>query len=150
MTKQIKFNQAITVGGQQPSAEELRKLKDEGFRAIVNLRAEGEENQSMSPQEEGKRVRELGMEYVNIPVTMDSISEEKVDTFRQRLAELPKPVFVHCASGKRSGAFTMMHVAVNEKMSGEQAMQKAQEMGFECDVPELEAFVKSYIDKRVG
>ena len=38
--------------------------------------------------------------------------------------------------------------AVEEGMSGDEAVQKAEDMGFECDVPELEAFVKKYIDAR--
>lgn len=148
MASHVKFNQAITVGG-QPAMEELRQLKDQGFRSVVNLRAAGEENQPLSPQEEGRRVEELGMDYANIPVTMDSMSEDKVEEFRRRLAALPQPVYVHCAGGKRAGAFTMMHVAVEQKMSGDQALQKARDMGFECDAPALEKFVKTYVDRRV-
>lgn len=30
-------------------------------------------------------------------------------------------------------------------MSGEEVIQKAEEMGFECDTPELESFVKNYV-----
>ncbi|EDZ66682.1 hypothetical protein NOC27_9 [Nitrosococcus oceani AFC27] len=70
-----------------------------------------------------------------------------MDQFRERLEDVPKPVFVHCASGKRAGAFTMMATAVEQGMNGETALQKAREMGFECDVPQLEQFVKTYIDK---
>ena len=39
-----------------------------------------------------------------------------------------------------------MHMAVEQGMTGEQTLQKAEEMGFECDQPELEQFVKDYVD----
>lgn len=40
----------------------------------------------------------------------------------------------------------MMNIAVDEGMSGDQTLQKAKEMGFECDQPELEQFVRNYVD----
>ena len=40
----------------------------------------------------------------------------------------------------------MMDLAVKQGMSGEQTLQKAEEMGFECDKPELIEFVKKYVD----
>lgn len=149
MNARIKFGEAITVGA-QPSREELQKLKEEGFRSVINLREAGEQEQPLSPQEEGKQAGELGLEYEHIPVSMGAMSEDKVNQFRERLANLPGPVFVHCRSGKRAGAFTMMHTAVVRGMSGEEALQQAKDMGFECDMPQLEEFVKKYVDQRKG
>lgn len=145
MVDRIKFNQAITVGG-QPSRDDLRQLADEGFKAIVNLRPKGEDDQQLDPEVEAGIVRDLGLRYFNLPVTMDSISEDKVDTFRRQLSELPEPIYVHCSAGKRAGAFVMMHVAAEQNMSGDEALKKAEEMGFECDQPQLESFVKNYVN----
>jgi hypothetical protein len=33
-------------------------------------------------------------------------------------------------------------------VTGDAVIKKAKEMGFECDTPELEDFVKSYVDSR--
>lgn len=136
--------------GGQPSREDLQKLREEGFKSIVNLRTEGEEDQPLGPQEEGEVVRGLGMEYVHIPVSMDTLGKNTVDAFGTRLSTLPKPVFVHCSAGKRSGAFTLMVTAAQQGMTGDAALQKAEEMGFECDVPQLKAFVKGYVDSHPG
>ena len=87
------------------------------------------------------------MEYRHIPVSMKSMGPELVDQFRVKFADLPKPVFAHCKSGKRAGAMVMMHMAVEQQgMTGEQTLQKAKEMGFECEQPELEQFVRQYVD----
>ncbi len=76
------------------------------------------------------------------------MNPELVDGFRELLRDLPRPIYVHCASGKRSGAFVMMHLAVEEGMKGRETVEQAASMGFECDTPELEQFVTSYVDQR--
>lgn len=141
----MKINDQVTVGG-QPTEEELRKLAQQGFLSVVNFRTEGEEDQPLSPQAEGEKVSAAGMDYLHIPVSLEAMGPELVDQFREKLTELPKPVFAHCKSGKRAGAMVVMDMAVEQGMTGEQTLQKAKEMGFECDQPELEQFVQSYVD----
>ena len=123
---------------------------DPHFKAVANLRTHGEEDQPLSPDEEGRVVRGLGMAYLHYPVASGELSAELVDGFRRRLGELPRPLFAHCASGKRSGAFLMMHVAAETGLTGEETIRKAEEMGFECDTPQLEEFVRTYVDEHRG
>ena len=42
----------------------------------------------------------------------------------------------------------MMHMAAEQGMTGEQTLTQAKKMGFECDQPQLEQFVKNYVDTR--
>ncbi|EMI28563.1 MULTISPECIES: beta-lactamase hydrolase domain-containing protein [Rhodopirellula] len=147
MSNRMKFNDQLTVGP-QPSQEELKSLPDDGFRSVINFRTAGEDEQPLSPEEEGEVVQGTGLKYLHVPVSMDGMDEKKVDQFREQYQSLPKPVFAHCKSGKRAGAMMMMHTAVEQGISGEQALEKAKEMGFECDKPELEQFVKQYVNNR--
>ncbi len=146
MKDTIQINEHITVGP-QPSEEELAQLAAQGTKSIVNLRTDGEEDQPLSPAAEGEAVRRLGLEYRHIPVSPQGMKPELVDRFRAEIAKLPAPIHVHCASGKRAGAFSMMHAAVERGATGEQTLEEAKKMGFECDQPELEQFVKSYVDQ---
>jgi uncharacterized protein (TIGR01244 family) len=143
--KKMKIDDQITVGP-QPSAEELRQLKAQGYQTIVNFRTDGEEEQPLSPSAEGEAVRELGMDYVNLPVSMQSMTPEVVDQFRDQFADLSTPVYAHCKSGKRAGAMVMIHRACEEGLSGSEAIQQSEQMGFECDQPELKQFVIDYVD----
>jgi uncharacterized protein (TIGR01244 family) len=145
--KRMKINDQVTVGA-QPSEEEISQLHEEGFQSIVNFRTEGEEEQPLSPDAEGEKVEAAGMKYLSIPVSMKSMTAGQVDQFCRQFKDLPKPIFAHCKSGKRAGAMVMMHVAVEKGMTGDQTLQKAEEMGFECDKEELKAFVKNYVDNR--
>lgn len=146
MQESMKINDAVTVGG-QPDEGRLAELARAGFKSVVNLRTHGEQEQLLAPEEEGERVRALGMDYVHLPVSTKDMRPEQVDEFRERLAALPKPAFVHCHRGKRAGAFVMMGVAVEQGMSGDQTLQQAERMGFQCDQPELKEFVKGYVDR---
>ena len=145
MAENMQINDQVTVGP-QPTEAELKQLQEQGFKSIVNFRTEGEQDQPLSPDAEGEKVEAAGMTYLHIPVSMESMGPDLVDQFREKYDDLPKPLFAHCKSGKRAGAMVMMHMAVEQGMTGEQTLDKAQEMGFECDQPELRQFVRQYVD----
>lgn len=141
----MKINDQVTVGS-QPREDELQRLGQQGFKSVVNFRKQGEENQLLSPQAEGELVESAGLAYRHIPMSVETIGPELVEQFREKFADLPKPVFAHCGSGKRAGMMVMMHIAVEQGITGEQTLQKAKEMGFECEQPELQQFVRQYVD----
>jgi len=145
MKNTMKINDHVTVGP-QPSEDDLKQLSQQGFKTVVNFRTDGEEEQPLSPADEEEKVKAAGMEYLHIPVSMKSMGPELVDQFRAKYPGLPKPVLAHCKSGKRAGATVIMHVACETGMTGEQTLQKAEDMGFECDQPKLLEFVKNYVD----
>ncbi len=145
MNQRMKIDENVTVGG-QPTQEELKQLADDGFKTIVSLRTADEEDQPLSPSEEGDVVRKHGLEYVHFPVSKEDMGPELEDEFRQRLPTFKSPAFIHCSSGKRAGAFVVMDKAVKEGWSGEATLEKADEMGFECEEVKIRDFVKSYVD----
>ncbi|MGB3738341.1 MAG: protein tyrosine phosphatase family protein [Pontixanthobacter sp.] len=150
MTNMKKINDRFTVGMAPPSADDLRDLAEAGYKSVVNLRCEEEPGQPLEPARESEEARAVALEYKHIPVSGDSMSNALVDQFRDGVKALPGPVFVHCASGKRAGAFTMMHLAAENGMSGDATLEQAEAMGFACDEPALEQFVRGYVDGQRG
>lgn len=145
----IRITDRYTVAKFAPAPEAIGQAADEGFKSIVNLRTP-DEKLELGPDAEGRLVEEQGLSYLHHPVSGDALSDKIVDRFREKVEEMPGPVLVHCASGKRSGALVMMHMAVQQGLSGQQVIDKAAEMGFECDTPQVENFVRSYIDRRIA
>lgn len=138
-----KINDEITVTG-QVTPEQLKQASQEGFKSVLNLRASGEEG--FMPDEE-KQAKAAGLTYVNIPVKKEEISDELTSQVLKEIDELPKPALVHCASGMRAGAMAFMHMATREGMTAEEAMGKAQEVGFDCSSePQLKEFFEQYVD----
>lgn len=104
MTDRIRISEKVIVGKTPPSEQDLKALASEGFAAVVNLRRSGEPNQPLSPEEEGKAAEVEGLRYVHIPVDPANIDAAAVERFRDEVAQLPGPIFVHCASGRRAEA----------------------------------------------
>lgn len=147
MENAVKIDDQFTVAKFAPGADQLKRAADEGFRSVVNMRT-ASEKQDVTPEEERERAEAAGLAYLHHPVEGEKLSEDLVDGFRDKAEALPGPVLVHCASGKRSGAMVMMHRGVEQGMSGDEVIDKATSMGFECDAPGLRDFVRGYVDRR--
>ena len=151
MQNTVQINDRFTIAKFAPEADQLRQAAQEGFQSLINMQTDDEDKKlKMKPQEEAKTAREAGLTFLHHPVDGEKLSEDLVDDFRRKAIDLPAPVLVHCASGKRSGAFVMMHIGSEQGITGDEVIRKAEEMGFECDTPELEDFVKSYVNSHNG
>jgi uncharacterized protein (TIGR01244 family) len=83
----------------EPSAEALARLKERGFKTVIDLRTERE-----GVKEEERIVREQGLRYVWVPVTPATLSAKDVDAVAAVLDDpAAEPVLLHCASGNRAG-----------------------------------------------
>ena len=141
-----KINNDIAVAAFDPDESSFKTFAEKGFKSVINLQTADEE-QNLDPGKEEELANDNNLKYSHIGVSKENLSETVVDNFRKELESLPKPVVVHCTSGKRSGAFVMMHIGCKENMSGDEVIKKAKEMGFECDEAELEKFVKKYVNE---
>ncbi len=147
MSADIKrINEDISVATFDPDEGSFKIFAEKGFKSVINLQTSDEE-QNVVSDKEAKLANDNNLKYSHIGVSKENMSHSLVDQFREELENLPKPVIVHCKSGKRSGAFVMMHVGCEENMSGEDVLKRAEDMGFECDETELERFVKKYVNE---
>lgn len=147
MNDRTEIARGITVGKLPPSREAVEQLASEGYATVVNLRTAAEANQLLTPEEEGEAVRAAGLRYLHLPVASGSADPELIDRFRSEIDKLPAPVFVHCASGRRAGLFSVLAAAAAEGLCGEEALRKAATLGFDWSAPELQTFVRQYLDR---
>ena len=95
------FSPTITIGD-QPTEADLAQLKNEGYKAVVNLRNDGEPEQPMSTADEGAKVRALGMDYLNYGVGAMPLSDPGVTSvcdFIDAHSQGNDKVLVHCRKG---------------------------------------------------
>ena len=69
MADKMKINDEVTVGP-QPSEEVINQLNQQGFKTVVNFRTDGEDEQPLSPDAEGKTVTAAGMEYISLSLKL--------------------------------------------------------------------------------
>ena len=100
-------DQEIAFAGQPPEAV-FAKLKEAGFHTILSLR---------HPEEisfdEKKAVEDLGMSFVNIPITNSTITDEKVEQFSRVVSDPEnKPLLIHCGAASRVGGMWYIYRAL--------------------------------------
>jgi uncharacterized protein (TIGR01244 family) len=138
----LRVNEQICTGG-QPTMAELEKLKQEGVRAVINLRRPNEYN----AEAEAAKVRELGLRYVNIPVDHSEPKDAQVEDFLKATDDPANhPAFIHCAAANRVGTFWMIRRVLRDHWSLEKAEDEARKIGMRS--PNLREFALDYIRRQ--
>lgn len=138
----------ITIGD-QPTEGDLLECKAEGYSGVVNLRHDGEPEQTMNTTNEGERVRALGMEYLHHGVGGAPLSDPgvaEVCDFIDRISAGDGKVLVHCRKGGRAMALVLIQQARLNGWSAEEAFEKGQAMGLQVDGP-LRLMVQTYLEQ---
>jgi protein tyrosine phosphatase (PTP) superfamily phosphohydrolase (DUF442 family) len=114
------------VTGGQPTADQLKALKAAGGDIVLDLRDPMEPR----PVDEAALVRELGMDYVNIPVRAGSLDDT---TLEQILTVLrgagDRTVFFHCGSGSRVGGALIPYFILDQGLEEQDAVDQAMRVG---------------------
>jgi protein tyrosine phosphatase (PTP) superfamily phosphohydrolase (DUF442 family) len=114
------------VTGGQPNAQQLRALKEAGGSIVLDIRDPMESR----PFDEANLVRELGMEYVNIPVRAGSLDDTMLSRILTVLREAgDRTVFFHCGSGNRVGGALIPYLMLDHQMEEEDAVDQAMRVG---------------------
>jgi uncharacterized protein (TIGR01244 family) len=136
----LRVNTEFCTAG-QPTTEQLTDLKTDGIRAVLNLRVPTEHDAAG----EEAAVRELGMNYFNIPVDGSNVREEQVEEFLALTDDVDnQPMFIHCGSANRVGAFWMIRRVIRDGWSVSDAETEAAEIGLTSAA--LKDFSLQYIE----
>lgn len=117
----------LAVAG-KPSPEALARLKEQGFKTVIDLRMETE-----GLAEEKAIVEGQGLRYVSVPMTAATFKLEDAQAVGRILADgAAGPVLLHCASSNRVGGV----LAVLEARAGkplDAAIAAGQKAGLKSD-----------------
>lgn len=126
--------------GAQPTPAQLGVLKDEGFRTVINLREPAE----FDAAAEEATAKDLGLKYVVIPVNSADPKPAEADAFLASLDDTAiYPVFIHCGTGNRVGAFWMIRRVLVDRWTLECAENEARQIGLKSS--NLRLFAVEYI-----
>jgi protein tyrosine phosphatase (PTP) superfamily phosphohydrolase (DUF442 family) len=114
------------ISGGQPTADQLKALKAAGGDIVLDLRDPMEPR----PVDEPAVVRELGMEYVNIPVQAGALDDATLERILAVLRSAgDRTVFFHCGSGGRVGGALIPHFILDHGMEEQDAIDQAMRVG---------------------
>lgn len=106
--------------GSQPDQSGFAQLKSLGVKTVIDLREDRE------PDTAGW-VRDLGMQYFNIPLSSRRAATDEQAAYFLKLANDPNnwPVYVHCAGGRhRTGEMTALYRITSDGWTAERAYQE--------------------------
>lgn len=147
----LRVNEQICTGG-QPTLEQLAELKAQGVRAVLNLRRPGEKQTHLTGGEtlpydaaaEAARAKELDLGYFNIPVDPEAPTDAQVEEFFKILDDPDnRPLFIHCGSANRVGAFWMIRRVLVDEWSLTDAEAEAKRIGLTNE--KTRAFARDYL-----
>ncbi len=118
-----------------------------GFRALLNLNAEGEPGQILSPNVEATWAHTFEMQHERVSIDL-VLRSELVDEFLETLQEIAKPVYVHSLLGRRAAALMTIHLALERGISGADALVEAKTLGIDCALERLQRFTVYEVDRR--
>ncbi len=111
--------------GPQIAVDDLPALAEQGFRAIICNRPDGEGADQPVFQEFERAAGDLGLETRYVPVTAGKVNDDDVAAFGAAMRELPKPVLAFCRTGTRSATLWSLSEAGRRPLADILAATKA-------------------------
>jgi len=126
-----RLNDEIVLAG-QPQPNEMRILREQGFRSVLNIRTDAERG-----AEEGRNADAAGLAYAFLPLPAYELQPEHIRAFGETIRRLPKPIFFHCRSASRTGLLWLLHRLLNDGWSREAAEAELRAAGYDDDAFEV-------------
>lgn len=87
----------------QVAAEDFARLREAGFKSVINARPDSEIGEFMKSDEAAGHAAAAGLDYFYTPTESHAVFEsEFIDRFEQAMIEMPAPILAHCKSGTRT------------------------------------------------
>ncbi|WP_099864611.1 TIGR01244 family sulfur transferase [Pararhizobium haloflavum] len=86
----------------QIAVEDVKTVKDQGFKSIVCHRPDGEAPEQTGFADIKAEAERLGLEIRQVPFGAEGVSADQVHAFVDCLDEMPRPMLGYCRSGARS------------------------------------------------
>ncbi|MBS1708691.1 MAG: dual specificity protein phosphatase family protein [Armatimonadetes bacterium] len=121
----------------QPDEARLKDLAKQGVKTVINIRSAPEMDRLKKDGfDEEKVVRDLGMEYVNIPMSAPAdFTPDKLATFAKALGQSKGKVLLHCTTANRTSQLWAAYLVKYCGLSYAEATQHAEAMRFKDMLP---------------
>ena len=127
-----------------PTLEQMKLVAEAGVQLVINLAPH--EVPNAIPKED-QLVNELGMEYLNFPVTWRAPEAEALTNFLDAMdANAGKKIHVHCEANYRASAFIMMYRVLRLGWRKEDAIPVMERMWNPEDFPVWQKFIDEHLD----
>lgn len=113
----------------QPKNTDYKKLSENGFKTVINLRSKDEYKEEVEQWLVEKKYK---MNYYNIAFEKNmELNDSFIDNVTSAVKKHRKEgkTLIHCSTGNRVGAWLAAHFHKDHKMSKEESLETAKKMG---------------------
>ncbi len=115
--------------GLKPMLDGLDWLKANGYRAVLHLKAPGEDDAA-----DRRLIEKLGLKYVSLDVSPQTLTKETVAAFVKVVGDPDnRPLFVYDRDGSLAGGLWYLHFRTVDKLGDEEARTRAARLGLKAD-----------------
>ncbi len=123
----------------QPTEPQFRMLAENGVQSVINLALPTSSNALAN---EEQIVRELGMDYIPIPVEWENPTPENLEQFFEAMDKQGgKKTLVHCAANMRVSAFVALYRIKRLGWDREKAFQETYRIWDPFDHPAWKSLI---------
>ncbi|HZV06980.1 MAG TPA: hypothetical protein VE999_17995 [Gemmataceae bacterium] len=123
---QFAMVKANIASGQEPFSGGVAWLKSHGYRAVLHIRAPGEDDSAAR-----RAYEQSGLRYVSLEVSPQTLSRAIVDQFNQLVADANNlPLFVYDKDGSLAGGLWYLYFRLVDRATEEKARTEAERLGF--------------------
>ena len=127
----------------QPTGTQIQLMVEEGgYRTVIDLRP-AEEPRGFDERE---TATQIGLTYVNIPVTPATLDQATIDRFLNALRKAERPVLLHCSNASRVGGLLYAWFVLEKKESPAKALERAKAAGLRA--PDMIEKVQKLVAER--
>ncbi len=125
----------------QPTRGQFEAVAKSGVETVINLALETSDN---ALPDEAEVVRNLGMEYVHIPVIWEKPLRADLERFMQVMdAQKGRKLLVHCAANMRVSAFVALYRVLRQGWTWDKAMEDVRRIWDPDENPVWKEFVRA-------
>jgi len=132
---------------EQVQLDDIGKLKQQGFAAIIDLRPDGEQDGQSRSAEVEQAAAANGMTFAFVPVPHGDIPDSQVDSLALSLDFAQKPVVLYCRSGRRAARTWALSEASRPGGLDANAIRRALDSAAQSS-PDLDLAIESRIAAR--
>jgi uncharacterized protein (TIGR01244 family) len=127
----------------QPTGTQIQLMVEEGgYRTVIDLRPPDEPRGF----DEREAARQIGLTYINIPVTPATLDQATIDRFLNALRKAERPVLLHCGSSNRVGGLLYAWLVLEKREPPAKALEQAKAAGLRS--PEMTEKVQKLVAER--
>lgn len=128
--------------------DSVEKIRDMGFRSIINLRRPSEEGANI--ESEAAAADAAGIKFVHLPFGGPELDPGVADRFLETITEGDtSPAFIHCAGGGRAATMWFIKRVIVDEWDVDAALEEATALGMNQESP-TRAFALEYIAAHAG